>query len=155
MPPDPSPGRPRLLSVRDWPFAWKLRGAVLLLVLISAVGAAAMLGYTRRSRELTRTLAARELAGLGLVLNVDRDGYQAVLGLTQAAAAPSAEERGRWLAFYRENIGQTRERLEGYIQLPGLSDARIRAAGAAAASRGRFEARGDAVAGALERTGAA
>jgi HAMP domain-containing protein len=140
------PGRSRLPAVRDWPFARKLRGAVLFLLVISALGTALMLGYGRRSRALTRDLAARELAGLGLVLNVDRDGYQAVLGLTQAARAAEPRERARWLEFYRENERQTRARLDEYLRLPGLTGERVRAAREAIAARNRLAARGDALA---------
>jgi methyl-accepting chemotaxis protein len=156
QPPTDSPGkhtisaRFRARAIRDWPFAWKLRGAVGLLLLIAAAGVAAMLGYSRQGRRLTDELASRELAGLGLVLNIDRDGYQALLGLTQAGRAPDAAGRARWLAFYRENAGQTAQRLNAYLELPGLSDDRVRAAREALAARERFVARGDEVARAIE-----
>ncbi|HLL46154.1 MAG TPA: hypothetical protein VK399_05580, partial [Longimicrobiaceae bacterium] len=84
-------------SVRDWPFAWKLRGSVGFLLVIAALGVAGMLAPARHGRALTRELATRELAGLGLVLNIDRDGYQAVLGLNEAAHARDAAGRKRWL----------------------------------------------------------
>lgn len=117
---EPSPGSPfRPLSVTDWPFAWKLRGAVGLLLLISAAGVVAMLGFSGRIRERTALLSTRELAGLGLVLNVDRDAYQGVVALQQAARATDPAERARWLAFYRENIGQTAQRLDAYAALAG------------------------------------
>ncbi|HEX8692883.1 MAG TPA: hypothetical protein VF746_10715, partial [Longimicrobium sp.] len=131
----PAVDRVRMLSIRDWPFAWKLRGTVAFLLLIAALGTAAMLKFGSDSRALTRDLAARELAGLGLVLNIDRDGYQAVVGLAEAAGAADARERARWLDFYRENAGQTRERLERYLSLPGLSGERVRVAREALAAR--------------------
>jgi len=43
------------------------------------------------------------MAGLGLVLNIDRDGYQAVLGLNRATHATTDADARRWLAFYAEN----------------------------------------------------
>ncbi|MDP9348561.1 MAG: hypothetical protein M3P24_05390, partial [Gemmatimonadota bacterium] len=70
-----------LLRPFDWPFAWKLRGGVAVLLLVAALGVAGILVPVARNRAVTRALATRELAGLGLVLNVDRDGYQAVVGL--------------------------------------------------------------------------
>jgi hypothetical protein len=68
-------------AVRDWPFAWKLRGAMFALVLLAAVGVAGMLLYARRNQALTRELSGREMAGLALVLNVDRDAYQMLVGV--------------------------------------------------------------------------
>ena len=59
--------RTRLRSVRAWPFAWKLRGAVLALLLIAAAGEVTMLSYGARVRERAHELAAHELSGLGLV----------------------------------------------------------------------------------------
>ncbi|HEU4453737.1 MAG TPA: methyl-accepting chemotaxis protein, partial [Longimicrobium sp.] len=148
-------GRSRLLSVRDWTFAWKLRGAVGALLLIAAAGIVAILGYSRQTRERTHALSTRELAGLGLVLNVDRDAYQAVLGLQQAARAGDAAGRRRWLDFYRENSGQTAQRLGAYLQLSGLTDERVRNAREARAARDRFVERGDALARALASGAAA
>jgi methyl-accepting chemotaxis protein len=135
--------RVRYRSVRAWPFAWKLRGAVIALLLIAAAGELAMLGYVARIRQRTEQLAALELAGLGLVLNVDRDAYQSVVGLQQASRAADAAGRERWLAFYRENVGQTAERLNTYRALDGLSAERMAAGTEARAARDRFAATGD------------
>jgi methyl-accepting chemotaxis protein len=149
---DTAPTAPwaRLVNARDWPFAWKLRGAVVFLLVIAALGTAAMLGYARQGRGLTRDLATRELAGLGLVLNIDRDGYQAVLGLAEATRAADAAGRETWVRFYRENAAQTAERLNAYLALPGLSDERARSAREAREARDRFAERGDALARAIE-----
>ncbi|HEX2081591.1 MAG TPA: methyl-accepting chemotaxis protein, partial [Longimicrobium sp.] len=131
------------LSVRAWPFAWKLRAAVLALLAIAAAGELAMLGYVGRIRERTHQLAAQELAGLGLVLNVDRDAYQSVMGLQQASRAADGAERTRWLDFYRENVGQTAQRLDAYRAMEGLSPERVAYARAAREARDAFAARGD------------
>jgi methyl-accepting chemotaxis protein len=153
---DPSPGAPfRPLSITDWPFAWKLRGAVCVLLLIAAAGVLAMLASSGRIRERAHQLSTRELAGLGLVLNVDRDAYQSIVGLQQAARATDAAERTRWLAFYRENVAQTAQRLDAYRSLAGLTDERARAAREARAARDRFAARGDELARVLAAGGAA
>ncbi|HEX2206160.1 MAG TPA: methyl-accepting chemotaxis protein [Longimicrobium sp.] len=138
--------RARFRSVRAWPFAWKLRGAVVALLLIAAAGEVAMLGYGARIRERTHQLASLELAGLGLVLNVDRDAYQSVVGLQQASRSADAAARQRWLDFYRENISQTAQRLEAYQALDGLTRQRTDAAREARAARDRFAAHGDRVA---------
>jgi methyl-accepting chemotaxis protein len=151
-----SSGAPfRPLSVTDWPFAWKLRGAVCLLLLISGAGVLAMLGFSGRIRERAHLLSTRELAGLGLVLNVDRDAYQSVVALQQASRTTDAAERQRWLTFYRENIGQTAQRLDAYRALGGLTAERAAAAREARAARDRFAAVGDAAARTLAAGGAA
>jgi methyl-accepting chemotaxis protein len=140
----PAPDRPRRShSVRDWPFAWKLRGTVGVLLVIAALGVAGMLAPARQGRALTRELATRELAGLGLVLNMDRDGYQAVLGLNEAAHAWDAAGRQRWLDFYAENIAQTGQRLETYRALDGLTAKRDSLAARAMEARARIARRGD------------
>jgi methyl-accepting chemotaxis protein len=143
----------RYRSVRAWPFAWKLRGAIVVLLLIAAAGELALLGYISRIRQRTHQLSAQELAGLGLVLNVDRDAYQSVVGLQQASRAADAAGRDRWLAFYRENVRQTAERLQAYRGLENLSPERAQAANAAGAARDRFAAYGEQVALALASGG--
>ncbi len=141
----------RSRSVRDWPFAWKLRGSVGFLLVIAALGVAGMLAPARRGRTLTHELATRELAGLGLVLNIDRDGYQAVLGLNEAAHARDAAGRKRWLEFYAENVGQTEQRLGAYLALDGLTPERRALAGRALEARARIARRGGDVAGRIAR----
>ena len=138
---DAGPGRAR--SPRDWPFAWKLRAGVAVLLLVAALGLAAMLTAVQRARSLTRTLSTRDMAGLGLVLNIDRDGYQARLALDQATHAAGQAEARKALAFYAENIGQTRDRLNRYLALPGLPADRRAIAEQAVAARGRFAEIGD------------
>ncbi|HEX6746505.1 MAG TPA: methyl-accepting chemotaxis protein [Longimicrobium sp.] len=130
--------RMRVRSPRDWPFAWKLRAGVAVLLLVAAVGAVAMLAAVQRARSLTGTLTARDMAGLGLILNIDRDGYQARLALDQAAHAATPEETKKALDFYAENIGQTQERLNRYRALPDLPADRRAVAEQATAERARF-----------------
>ncbi|HEV2146861.1 MAG TPA: methyl-accepting chemotaxis protein [Longimicrobiaceae bacterium] len=132
-----------------------MRGSVGFLLVIAALGVAGMLSPARRNRALTHELANRELAGLGLVLNIDRDGYQAVLGLNEAAHAQDAAERKRWLEFYAENMGQTEARLTKYLALEGLPEEHRALAGQALAARGRIASRGDEIAGRIDRGEAA
>jgi methyl-accepting chemotaxis protein len=146
---DASAGRARTLSPRDWPFAWKLRATLLLLSLIPAVGLLLVLGYVRRTQVLTGGLAEREMAGVALVLNTDRDGYQAVLALHKAAEADDAATLVKWLDFYAENRAQSAERLAGYGHLPGLSAERRELLARTLAAQARWVARGDAIAASL------
>ncbi|HYH80500.1 MAG TPA: methyl-accepting chemotaxis protein [Longimicrobium sp.] len=134
--------RPGRAAVRGWPFAWKLRAGMGVLLLIATLGLAAMLAATQRARTRAHELSAREMAGLGLVLNIDRDAYQAVLALGQAADATDPAETRRWLGFYAENIGQTADRLQRYAALEGLPENRAAMARAALAARERLAQRG-------------
>jgi len=126
----------------DWSFAWRLRAAMGLLLLIGALGLGAMLAAVLRARSDARALSAREMAGLGLVLNIDRDAYQAVLGLSRAARATDPGEARRWLGFYGENIAQTEERLRSYAALEGLPAERRTLAEQAIEARGKLAVRG-------------
>jgi len=148
-PTTPAPGRDaglsRVRSPRDWPFAWKLRAGVAMLLLVAGLGVAAMLAAAQRARTLTKTLSARDMAGLGLILNIDRDAYQARLALDQAAHATGGADTRKALAFYAENIGQTRERLTKYLGLPDLPADRRATAGQAMELRDRYAAVGDRV----------
>ncbi len=130
-------GRPRTrgLSTRDWPILLKLLAMVgAVLVLATAL----VLTLANRAADQARTvdaLAYQEVGGLGKVLNIDRDAYQAALGLANAAAARDDRVRARWLAFYDENIEQTRTRLADYLAIPGLHESRRVVADAAAEAR--------------------
>lgn len=143
MDPTPPRGGRRIRSLRDWPFAWKLRGGILLLLALSTLGTAAVIDRARVSRDLTRELAEVELAGLGLVLNVDRDAYQTVTGVHEAARASDSAARAKWVAFARENLGQTESRLSAYAGLAGLSAERREGAAEARRARDGFAARAE------------
>jgi len=127
---------------KGWTFAWKLRAAMGALLLIGGVGMALMLGAVLRGRVRARTLSGREMAGLGLVLNIDRDAYQAVLGLNAAGHGRDTAEVQRWLRFYGENIAQTEERLHAYAALDGLPAERRALAERAIEARGLLAVQG-------------
>jgi len=145
-----APGRPPSrtprLRIGGWTFAWKLRAGMGVLMLIGALGLAATLGAVLRARARAQALSEREMAGLGLVLNIDRDAYQAVLGLSGAGRARDTAEVRQWLSFYGQNIAQTEERLHAYTELPGLPADRRALAQAAVDARGRLALRGGALA---------
>src|SRR6185436_4644360 len=110
-----------------------------------------MLLYARRNRTSSEQLADLEMKGLGLVLNIDRDAYQAILGLTRAFVARSATERETWLAFYDDNIQQTHDRLTIYLSLPGLTGPLQRTGQDALLARGRLAVRGTGIRSMLSR----
>jgi len=116
-----------------------------LLLLIGAAGLALMLGTVLRARSRAQALSSREMAGLGIVLNIDRDAYQAVLGLTNAAHATDTTEVRHWLSFYGENVAQTEERLHAYQALPGLDAGRRALTEDAIRARGKLALRGGAM----------
>ncbi|MFL5381718.1 MAG: methyl-accepting chemotaxis protein [Longimicrobiaceae bacterium] len=144
--PERPPSRATRRGARAWAFAWKLRAGMGVLLLIGALGLAATVGGVLRARARARALSQREMAGLGLVLNIDRDAYQAVLGLSGAGRARDTAEVRRWLSFYGQNIAQTEERLHAYTTLPGLSAERRALAQHAIDARGRLALRGGALA---------
>jgi methyl-accepting chemotaxis protein len=143
----PTPARTgRLRALSDWPFAWKLRAAMLSLLLLATVGVAGLLAFAHRTQSQARGLSGREMAGLSLVLNVDRDAYQMLLALHRAARAEELPERTRWIAFHAENERQSRERIAAYARLPGLSPERVEMAARAAAAHAAYAALGTRVA---------
>jgi methyl-accepting chemotaxis protein len=136
------------LSFGDWPFRRKLTAAVALLVAVSAAATAFLVRAADREQAWVAQLSDREMPGIQLVLNIDRDGYQATLALNQAAVAPDSA-RGPLLAFYRENIGQTRDRLDRYAALPGAQRIYGAEIERARTLREQMQAAGDRAAGAL------
>ena len=52
-----------------------------------------------------------------LLLNIDRDAYQAQLALERAALTPGGDERDGHVASYEENSGQTESRFEEFLDL--------------------------------------
>ncbi|HEX8393264.1 MAG TPA: methyl-accepting chemotaxis protein [Longimicrobium sp.] len=136
------------LAVRHWRFRTKLVAAVTLLMGASALSIAFLVRRADAERDVMNQLTAREMPGIQLVLNVDRDGYQAVLALSQAAALPPAE-RGELLGSYHENIGQTAERLTRYAELPGIAELHKDRIAAAEPLRAAMQAAGDRTATAL------
>jgi methyl-accepting chemotaxis protein len=126
-------------------FAWKVRLALGVLLAIAGAGGVVTLVQATTNRSASSRLADREVRGLGLVLNIDRDGYQALLGLARAEAASDPEARTRWLEFYDENVGQMQERLTSYVAIRELEPARREIALSAMEARDSLAATGDAI----------
>jgi methyl-accepting chemotaxis protein len=128
------------MSTRDWPILGKLLamvGAVL------ALTTALVLFLAQRAGEeadMIDRLAYQEVGGLGKILNIDRDGYQASLSLAHAAFAANGDRRAEWLAFYDENIEQTGTRLREYLAIEDLDPDRRALAEDALAARDAFTA---------------
>ncbi len=147
-------GAPLSNRSRRWSsFAWKVSGILGAFVVLAIIGGATVLHFANVSRELTNRLADREVQGLGLVLNIDRDGYQSVLGLSRAQSAASAEERKDWLQFHRENIEQTKTRMAAYQSIPDESPERRAIALLAEAWRDSLAAAASTMSSLLERVG--
>jgi methyl-accepting chemotaxis protein len=138
------------LSFRDWPFRRKLVSAVALMVGVYSIACWPLIRASNQSNHLVKVLTTREMPGLQTILNIDRDGYQAVLALHKASTATTAQERGEWLASYRENVEQTRTRLDEYAKLPGVDEQHGAEVAAARPLREALQADGDRAARALE-----
>ncbi|HSM36184.1 MAG TPA: methyl-accepting chemotaxis protein [Longimicrobiales bacterium] len=132
-----------VLSTRDWPILAKLLsmvGAVLVLTTLLVLWIAGR--SAEEGRQIDR-LAFQEVGGLRLVLNIDRDVYQAALGLSHAAFGDDPTHRSEWLAFYDENIEQTRTRLQEYLAIDALDADRRGEAELAVAARDAYAAAAD------------
>jgi len=162
------PARARGLSTRDWPILVKLLAMVGAILALSSALVLTLAERAAHEADTVDRLAFQEVGGLGLILNIDRDGYQAALGLSNAAAAIDDSARSEWLAFYDENIEQTATRLGDYLAIGGLApdrravaeralEARDAMARVGGAARALIAERADdaAIRAALERTQAA
>ncbi len=143
----------RWLSLRDRSFFMKLMAGFAVFFVAALVGIAVLTTRARRESAAADRLASLEFAGVALILNIDRDAYQAAQGLDQAALATDAERREKWLAFYVENRGQMQDRLGQYARIAGLDGVRAQRAQATMAARDSLVAVGDTVAARL-RAGA-
>jgi len=148
-----SPALSRWLTLRDRSFFWKLVSGFGVFFLAALVGIGVLTTRARQESAAADRMARLEFAGVALVLNIDRDAYQAAQGLDQAALALDARQREQWLAFYEENRGQMQDRLRQYAQIPGLDPVRLRRSEATLAARDSLVAAGDAVAARLRAGG--
>lgn len=97
------------LSVRNKVFA-----AVTVLLVIGAVSSVLALGSLRSVRSTLSHLVAQDVASQSLLLNIDRDFYQAELGLERAASSDDAATIEQGLADFAENSQQTLDRFATY-----------------------------------------
>ena len=135
-----------LRLLRDLPFFWKLGGIFAFVFAGAATGIGLLANRAYFATSSADRMSSLEMAGVALVLNIDRDAYQAALGLHEAAFAQDQASRTKWLAFYAENAGQMRDRLATYAALPGLAQAGRDRAAAATAARDALVQAGDSVA---------
>ena len=85
--------------------------AVLFLsIVVMAIGYLGLQSVSRQVEEMT----AHEVPTIQLLLNIDRDAYQAQYALEASLLADNAEEREAQLEAYRENAAQTGERWQQY-----------------------------------------
>ncbi|MEN8376871.1 MAG: methyl-accepting chemotaxis protein [Gemmatimonadota bacterium] len=142
----------RAWSMRNWPILWKLLAMVAVILALTTALVLSLISRAGDEAETVDRLAFQEVGGLGRVLNIDRDAYQAALGLAHAAAAVDPTERDRWLAFYDENIEQTGSRLDAYLGIDRLQAERRAVAEQAARSRAALVDAGGAARGLISRS---
>ncbi len=130
--------RTSLLSTRDWPILAKLLAMVGAVLLLTAALVLFLASRSTTEARMIDRLAHQEVGGLSFVLNIDRDIYQAALGLSHAAFAEDSAQRAEWLAFYDENIQQTQDRLQDYLALDNLDPDRRDLAEQALAARADY-----------------
>ena len=126
------------LSTRDWPILIKLLAMVGAVLVMTTALVVVLADRAGEESSLIDNLANQEVYGLGKVLNIDRDVYQAALGLSHAASAREAEHRAQGLAFYDENIVQTETRLSEYLAIENLSEERRALAEEAVVTRAAY-----------------
>ncbi|MEM7337057.1 MAG: methyl-accepting chemotaxis protein [Actinomycetota bacterium] len=108
----------RMMTIRRW---------LLVLVLLLLIPLLAQAMVTLRAANVmlgkTEAIAFESVPATLLLLNIDRDAYQAQLALERAGTVPDGEERDEYLASYDENSAQTGDRfaqfLDVSIDLPG------------------------------------
>lgn len=103
--------------------SWRLR---LLVVTVLGMGALGILLGSLSLSSITRQargVLQHEVPAIELLLNIDRDAYQAQYALERSLLASGPEEREEQLADFRENAQQTGERWEQYKALVPGSDA--------------------------------
>ncbi|HEY8477871.1 MAG TPA: methyl-accepting chemotaxis protein, partial [Chloroflexota bacterium] len=109
--------------VRSLKIAHRLMGSSLLLLLLMgltvAIGGLTLHALTEQIDELT----THDVPSIVLLLNIDRDAYQAQLALEASLLAVDPAERDKLLAAFRENAQQTWDRWQQYkdiaLRMPG------------------------------------
>ncbi|MCX2728217.1 methyl-accepting chemotaxis protein [Thermomicrobium sp. 4228-Ro] len=102
---------------------WRLRLLVAAVLAVGAVGiligSVSLSSVVRESRRVVQ----HEVPAIELLLNIDRDAYQAQYALERSLLATDPQEREEQLADFRENAQQTGDRWEQYKALVLGSDA--------------------------------
>jgi methyl-accepting chemotaxis protein len=104
-------------------FIWRLRAVVAAALAIGALGIlVGSLSLSSLARE-SRSVLQHEVPAIELLLNIDRDAYQAQYALERSLLTSDAKEREEQLADFRENAQQTGDRWEKYKALVPGSEA--------------------------------
>ena len=99
---------------RDLPFRWKTAlPLIFLAVLLLLVGAVGMYGIHQGLESSTR-LTNRYLPAVSLLLNADRDLYQAMVAERSLLAEGGQQRRQALLAYHAENLQQASDRVRSY-----------------------------------------
>lgn len=121
---------------------WPAHRKVILLgvCLLATSGGVAAIGFAAISavHATHQKLAEREAPALALLLQADRDLYQAQLGLERATNAQDVLERKIALDLYAENVVQSKQRFEAYLQFASDDKVEIDARAAYAAERAKW-----------------
>lgn len=112
-----------LRTFADLGFRWKIALPILLLAtLLLAMGVLGMRGITQVV-ESTTTLTNRHLPGISLLLNADRDLYQAFIAERSLLDEGSGDHANDLLAAHTENLQQAYDRVHKFAAMQPGSEA--------------------------------
>jgi methyl-accepting chemotaxis protein len=119
-------------------------GAVLIVLIV--IVTAASVTSSRGTVSSVQDFADGDVPAIQLLLNADRDAYQAQLGLLDSALAEDAEAADAALADYAENRDQVADRFGQYVALSFGRDGEAEAQASFEANFTAWSAAGDALA---------
>ena len=99
-----------MFGFRDWPFRRKLLVPIVLLALMLIIMAWLGMRASAQMGELARDVSGRLLPSVNLVLEADRDLYQALVA--ERAVLAGIGDGNRHRGDYSENLAQARERVQ-------------------------------------------
>ncbi len=98
-----------MFGFRDWPFRRKLLVPIVILALMLAIMMWVGMGATSRVGGLANDISSRLLPSVNLVLEADRDLYQALVA--ERAIAAGVGDAGKERTEHSENLSQAMERV--------------------------------------------
>ncbi len=99
-----------MFGFRDWPFRRKLLLPIVLLAVMLIAVVTVTMSATARIGELALDVSGRLLPSVNLVLEADRDLYQALVAERALLAGVGSADKQR--TDHRDNLGQARERVQ-------------------------------------------